>query len=64
MGNKSTIQLSQETRKLLASVGRKNQTYDELILDLINTRTNSKSTGPKYNDRSFKSVSRHGGEEN
>ena len=33
--NKSTIQLEKETRTLLSKIGRKDQTYDQVIKELI-----------------------------
>ena len=35
----TTIQLHKHTRELLGQIGRKDQTYDELILDLIQARS-------------------------
>jgi hypothetical protein len=38
MKEKSTIQLNKETRSLLHNIGRKGQTYDEVINDLISKK--------------------------
>lgn len=35
---KTTILLSRKTRELLAEVGKKNQTYDEVIRNLIDSK--------------------------
>ena len=37
--DRTTIQLHRHTRELLGQIGRKDQTYDELILDLIQARS-------------------------
>jgi hypothetical protein len=39
----TSIQLTRETRSLLTKIGRKEQTYDELIRELINLKQNSNS---------------------
>jgi hypothetical protein len=36
--NKSTILLKKETRELLSKIGRKEQTYDQLIRELIQSK--------------------------
>jgi hypothetical protein len=38
MKEKSTIQLNKETRTLLHNIGRKGQTYDEVINELISKK--------------------------
>jgi hypothetical protein len=40
----TTILVNSKTRKLLGEVGRKNQTYDQIILELIKQRINHDST--------------------
>ena len=36
---RTTIQIHKDTRELLGQIGRKGQTYDELIMDLIEARS-------------------------
>ena len=36
--NPTSIQLTKETRSLLSKIGRKEQTYDQVIRDLINSK--------------------------
>ena len=40
MREKSTILVNKETRKKLSEIGKKNQTYDQLIQELINLKNN------------------------
>ena len=56
MNNKSTILLSKETRALLLRIGRKNQTYDQVIKELINTKSRLdvlESQNKNYSSESF-----------
>jgi hypothetical protein len=41
----TTILVDSKTRKLLAEVGKKNQTYNEIIRELIKLRMDRNSTG-------------------
>jgi len=36
---RTSIQIHRDTRELLGHIGRKGQTYDELIMDLIEARS-------------------------
>jgi hypothetical protein len=42
MGSKSTIVIRKTTRQLLKQIGKKDQTYDELIKDLIKSKENDR----------------------
>ena len=39
MAEKSTILIEKDTRVLLSKIGRKDQTYDDVIRDLIKNET-------------------------
>lgn len=45
--NKSTIVVRKETRLLLTKIGRKKQTYDQIIRELINSKNNLNSLESK-----------------
>ena len=40
--NITTIKLSKDTRDKLVDLGKKNDTYEDIILKLINSRVNKK----------------------
>ena len=41
--SKTTILVDNTTRELLKQIGRKNQTYDQLLIELIKTRKDRKT---------------------
>ena len=49
--SKTTILIESTTRELLRQIGRKNQTYDQLINELINSKSGGNSL-----DRRFESL--------
>ena len=51
MERNSTILIRNKTRELLKQIGRKNQTYDQLINELIETKSSQDSL-----DRGFVSL--------
>jgi hypothetical protein len=51
MERNSTILIRNKTRELLKKIGRKNQTYDQLINELIKTKSGQDSL-----DRGFESL--------
>ena len=48
MREKSTIRINKETRKKLGEIGKKNQTYDQLIQELINFNNNMDLTDRQF----------------
>lgn len=42
MEQRTSIQVSRQTRELLGQIGRKGQTYDEVVMELVKARSKLK----------------------
>ena len=56
---RATIALKKTTRQILTELGRKNQSYDEVIRELISSKNKLDSLESKTHDKKTSDLSNH-----